>query len=208
MKNKFILLLIIFSLLKIDFGFSQNNSIKGKVVSSISLKKPNVEIYIIEKGTTNGTLADSLGFFTLIPLKEKNNYSLEISVGSYDKLEYEYESEWTNWKKPKSIVVSGKCEINREKAKLDWKNGVAKLYLFGGIVPIGYSKKDDKFERKYKVKYQDFGCDTEIYECISEYNEYIFNILDIKFGEKMRKMIRKDIVGFKDFENNQRACID
>ena len=58
------------------------------------------------------------------------------------------------------------------------------------------------------MKYQDFGCDTEIYECISEYNEYIFNILDIKFGEKMRKMIRKDIVGFNDFENNQRACID
>ena len=91
MRNKFILLLIIFSLLKIDFGFSQNNTIKGKVVSSISLKKPNGEIYIIEKGTTNGTLADSLGFFTLIPLKEKNNYFLEITVGSYDKLDYEYE---------------------------------------------------------------------------------------------------------------------
>jgi hypothetical protein len=208
MKNKLLISLIIFSLLKINFGFSQNDTIKGKIVSSISLKKPNGTIYILEKGTTNGTLSDSLGIFKLITQNKKDSYILEISVGNYDKLEYEYKSEWKNWKKPKSIVVSGKCELNKEKAKQDWKNGIAKLYLFGGIAPIENSKKDDKFERKYNIKYQDFGCDAKIYECISEYNEYIFKILEIKFGDKMKKIIRKDIIGYKDFENNQSSCIN
>jgi len=208
MKKILLISLIILSLLKTDFGYSQNDTIKGKVVSSISFKKPNGNIYILEKGTTNGTIADSLGFFTLITKKDRINYILEISVGNYDKLEYDYKSEWTKRKKPKSIVVSGKCKINKKKAKQDWKNGEAKLYLFGGIAPIENSKKDEKFERKFKVKYLDFGCDAEIYECISEYNEYIFKILDIKFGQKMRKLIRKDIVGFKDYENNQSPCVN
>jgi len=208
MKKILLISLFFYSLLTTDFGYSQNDPIKGKVVSSISLKNPNENIYILEKGTTNGTIADSLGFFILIPEKEKTNYILEISVGNYDKLEYNYKFEWTKREKPKSIVVSGKCKINKNKAKQDWKNGEAKLYLFGGIAPIENSIKDNKFERKFKVQYIDFGCDTEIYECISEYNKYIFKNLDIKFGQKMRKLIRKDIIGFKEYKNDQKPCIN
>lgn len=192
------LIILIFGLLRIDSGNAQlKDTIKGKVISSISFKRPKGNIYIIEKWNSNGTMADSLGNFTLIPLKEKSNYPIEISIGNYPKLEYVYKSDWTKRKNPKSIVIQGKCEITKETAKKDWKKEKAKLYIIGGIVPIENTRKDIKFERKFKVEYYDLGCNGKIYECLEDYNQYIFKLLDIKFNYKWRNLVRNDVVGIK-----------
>jgi hypothetical protein len=147
MKIKFVIIFIILAFLKAEYSHSQNDTIKGKIFSSVSMKKPKGEIYIFEKGTSNGIIADSLGIFNLIPKTKKESYLLEISVGNYPNKIYEYKSLWNKRKSPKSIVIEGKCEINKEKAKKDWKNGTPKLYLNSGIAPIANSKKDKKFEK-------------------------------------------------------------
>ena len=205
---KFVIIFIFLAFLKAEFSYSQSDTIKGKIFSSISLKKPKGNIYIFEKGTTNETIADSLGFFILIPKTKKDVYFLEISTGNYPNIIYEYKSLWSKRKNPKSIVIKGECEIDKEKAKKDWKNGTPKLYLNSGTVPIANSRKDKKFERRFKVEYFELGCEAKIHECISEYNEYIIKILDIKYGEKWRKMKRNEIVGIKDYIDKIKPCLN
>ena len=208
MKIKFVIIILFLAFIKVEFSYSQKDTIRGKIFSSISMKKPKGEIYIFEKGTTNGIIADSLGSFSFIPKAKKESYFLEISAGNYPNIIYEYKSLWSKRKNPKSIVIEGKCEINKEKAVKDWRNGTPKLYLSSGIAPVGNSKKDNKFEKKYKVKYVELGCEGKIYECISEYNFYIIKILDIEYQGKWRKTKREQIVGIEDYQNTIKPCIN
>ena len=208
MKIKFVIIFTFLAFLKAEFSHSQNDTIKGKIFSSVNMKKPKGDIYIFEKGTSNGIIADSLGMFNLIPKTKKESYFLEISVGNYPNIIYEYKSFWSKRKKPKSIVIEGKCEINKEKARKDWKNGTPKLYLNSGIAPVANSRKDERFEKKYKVKYVELGCEGKIYECISEYNFYIIKILDIEYQRKWRKTKREGIVGIEDYQNTIKPCIN
>ncbi len=200
MKIKLFLLTISFYLFLPQDGFSQVlDTIKGRIISSITMKRPIGEIYVLEKWTPNGVMADSLGNFYLIPLKEKSEYILQIMAGNYDMLEYKYKSEWSKRKNLKSIVVNGNCEINKRKALADLRKNELKLYIFGGIAPIGNTRKDSRFEKKFKIKYWDFGCEAKIQDCILDYNNRVFKFLDIKYGNKWRKMIREDVVGFKNY---------
>ena len=208
MKIKSIIFFLFLAFLNAEYSYSQKDTIKGKIYSSISKKTPKGTIYINEKGTYNGTIADEFGNFILLTEKKKEKYIIEIIAEGYPNLEYEYKSEWLNRKKPKSIVVSANCTINRETAREDWKNGVPKLYLAGGIAPIGNSKEDFKFEKKFKIKYFELGCELEIHECIYEYNAFMFKVLDIKYGQNWRNMKRNDIIGFEDYLNNIKTCIE
>lgn len=208
MKAKYVILILFLAFLKVEFSYSQNDTIRGKIFSSINMKKPKGEIYIFEKGTSNIVTADSLGIFKLIPTVKRENYILEILAENYPNTIYEYKSSWSKRKKPKSIVVQAKCEINKEKARKDWKNGTPKLYLSSGISPIANSKKDEKFEKMFKVKYFELGCDAKIYECVSEYNQYIIKILDIQFGAKWRKLKRPEIVGIDNYSKNKKSCLN
>ena len=110
-------------------------------------------------------------------------------------MEYEYRSEWSKRKKPKSIVINAECDIDKNKAAKDSKNKDLKLYIFGGIVPIMNSKKDLRFEKRFKLEYWDFGDEAKITECILSYNEWVFRYLDIKYGAVWRKKVRNDVVG-------------
>lgn len=202
MKIKLLIFFLFFAFLKAEITHSQNDTIRGKIFSSVNRKIPKGEIYIFEKGTSNGTIANKNGEFSLIPKTNKEIYELEISVGNYPKLTYEYKAIWNKRKKPKSIVVIGQCEINREKARRDWKNGTPKLYINSGIAPVENSRKDKRFEKKYKVEYVELGCEAKIYECICEYNFYIIKILDIQYQREWRKTKREEIVGMEDYKNS------
>jgi hypothetical protein len=208
MKIKFIIIFMISAFLKAEYSHSQNDTIRGKVFSSVSMKKPKGEIYIFEKGISNGTIADSLGIFKLVPKTKKENYLLEISVGNYPSKTYQYKSSWSKKKNPKSIVIEGKCEISKARAKKDWKTGTPKLYLNSGISPIVNSKKDRKFEKKYKIEYVELGCEGKIYECVTGYNFYIIKLLDIKYQRKWRKTKRKEIVGIEDYDNSLKTYLN
>jgi hypothetical protein len=189
-------LLLIFTILFSEVALSQiQDTIRGRVISSVTKYPPNGLVYVMEKGTTNGTIADSLGIFELIPKMDKKEYVLEISVGNYEKLEYAYKSEWTKKSNPKSIVVSATCNINS--VSKDYKEDGFKLYIIGGIAPIANSKFDNRFEKRYGLKYYDFGCEPEVYECAEKYNRFVFKLLDLKYGGKWRKKVRNDVVGLK-----------
>ena len=208
MKIKFIIILLFLAFIKVEFSYSQKDTIKGKIFSFVNREKPKGEIYIYEKGTSNYTIADNSGFFTLVSKTKKESYFLEISVGNYPNTIYEYKSLWNKRKKPKSIVVLGKCEINKEKAINDWKNGKPKLYINSGIVPVSNSKKDEKFEKEFNVEYVELGAESKIYECISEYNFRIIKYLDIQYQRKWRKTKREEIIGIKDYLNSIKPCLN
>ena len=188
-------LLLVFTIFISKVAISQTqDTIRGRVISSVTKYEPKGTVYVIEKGTTNGTIADSLGRFELVPIKDKEKYNLEISAGYYEKLDYEYLSEWTKRTKPKSIVVSASCDL--DSVMQDWRKTEIKLYLIGSIVPIANSKSDNRFEKKYKMKYFDFGCEPlEVYECIEKYNKRAIMFLDLKYKGKWRKKVRKDVIG-------------
>ena len=178
-------------------SYSQQDTLKGKIISSISRDTPHNQAYILEKGTSNGTIADSLGFFTLIPEQRKEIYMLEIILSGYPTLDYKFDSKWTKLKNPKSIVLYSNCKINFASVVKDFKEDNLKLYISGGIAPIANSKKDKRFEKKYKVRYYDFGCEIQSYECLEEYNKVVFKLLDARHGSEWRDTVRKDVVSIQ-----------
>ena len=75
------------------------------------------------------------------------------------------------------LLLKGICGfVSLETAEKDWKRKKAKLYLVGGIAPIGNRKADSRFEKKYKIRYYDFGDTAPNMECIQVYNERIFGV--------------------------------
>ncbi|MEI6823748.1 MAG: hypothetical protein WCL51_17595 [Bacteroidota bacterium] len=87
--------------------------------------------------------------------------------------------------------------VSKEIAAIDIKIGKPKLLLAGGITPIIYNNQH-KFEKKYHVKYYDYGDLINVpFESMEEYNNKIFEYLDSKYGKKWRLEIRKDVIGLK-----------
>tara|TARA_R110002096_G_scaffold327643_2_gene521752 strand:+ start:126 stop:719 length:594 start_codon:yes stop_codon:yes gene_type:complete len=166
--------------------------INGKVISGITGEKPITEIYIQELVTKQPlTFADSLGNFRIEYLEPNKKYIIEISAFGYGKQKYDVETK--SGINNLTFELKADCEYSAEQAESDWKNRKPKLLLFGSIAPIGNSSSDNRFEKKFGIKYFDFGCEPPIDECIKEYNERIFELMDKKFGMKWREKVRSDV---------------
>lgn len=179
----------------VSIGAQNILPIKGKIVSSITRLRPIGEIDIRIKGTYEFYTADEDGLFILYPKKEQEEYILVINAGTHDELEYHYYSEWRRRKHPKSIVVYSNIDVSKTTATQDFKKGQLQLYIQGGIAPIANSKRDNKFEKKYKITYTDFGCELKTIDALTDYNRRAFFLLDLKYGQKWRKKVRKDVIG-------------
>lgn len=59
------------------------------------------------------------------------------------------------------------------------------------------SKADHSFEKKFNVRYLILSQPIPNPNCLKRYNEIIFNHLDKEFGERWRKSVRRDSIGFK-----------
>ena len=169
-------------------------SIAGKVnlLAGLELTIP-LEAYVTVKSANKFVIADSLGNYKIDSLKAG---IYKIAVHGFG-----YQGTDTTINVSKSItdldlLMIAKCEINKEIAQRDIVKNKARLLLSGGIAPVIYSDQD-KFEKKYGVKYFDYGCVTPSYECIEQYNKEIFKYLDNKFGKSWRREVRKDVIGFK-----------
>lgn len=83
-------------------------------------------------------------------------------------------------------------------AKKDIDNDTPFLLLISGSAPSVHST-DFEFQRKFKVYYFDFG-DTgqPDIEFINAYNSTIFDYLDNKFGKQWIRLIRSDVIGYKE----------
>ncbi|MDC8006077.1 hypothetical protein POV27_18640 [Aureisphaera galaxeae] len=124
--------------------------IKGRVISAFTKEAPYKITYIKEKGTTNGAIADSLGYFEFKPISLKQDYILEISSGIIPSFDYTYKKEWMSRKYPKSIIIKEHCELGNPYE--DMKKGNLKLYLQGGIAPVENTRADNRFERRYRIQ--------------------------------------------------------
>ena len=87
----------------------------------------------------------------------------------------------------------------KELAKLDIKSDSIYIFLAGGIRPKAF-KNDNDFEDKYKIHFYDFGCITPSRKCLINYNWVVFNFLETKYGKVWRKEIRKDVIGLKEWK--------
>jgi hypothetical protein len=166
--------------------------IKGKVLSGISGERPISDIYVQELVTKQPLImADSLGNFKIEYLEPNKTYKVEISVFGYGNQIFDVQTK--SGINNVSFELKAECEYNAKRAESDWKNGKANLLLVGSIAPIPNSSFDKRFEKKFGIKYFDFGCEPPIDECLKEYNERIFELMDNKYGVKWREKVRSDV---------------
>lgn len=86
--------------------------------------------------------------------------------------------------------------LSADVAQKDIKAGRRpRLFISSGISPVTFVGQE-KFEEKYKVKYEENGCTGPPEKEIKDYNKEVFKYLDKMYGRKWRKEVRKDVVGF------------
>ncbi len=170
--------------------------INGYVKSSITNLRSISDIYIEQLGIEKPylertTMADSNGFFRIENLESNRLYKIKLSAYGYEDQVFEVKTD--NGITETTLTLEAGCKYSKEQAVKDWKKGKPKLLLIGSVAPIVNSSADKRFEKKYGIKYLDFGCTPPIEECIKIYNEQIFELMDKKYGTEWRKKARSDV---------------
>lgn len=78
-------------------------------------------------------------------------------------------------------------------AQADIKKGNVKFLIMGGFASKHY-EGDKPFEKKYKIKYYQFGCVLPSNISIADYNKVVADYMDGKYGKAWRNEVRKDVV--------------
>lgn len=159
---------------------------RGMVWSDVN-QKPLEDAVVVLKWSGHIAESDSLGRFR-IPGIRPGRYQLQILGFGYDQVDT-------------SVVVapgeilrmdftlSATCPFN---AQEDINNEEPKLLLIGSIAPV-IVRGQEHFERKYGVRYYDFGDIAPADACISKYNRTIFDYLDQHYGARWRNEVRDDV---------------
>jgi hypothetical protein len=193
-------------LLILTIGFFFNNliaqdsiksdyQIKGnaKILIGLLAILPSNETIISINNSNKITKTDSLGYFQFDRLKN-GQYLIHIEGNGFKSLDTLVTINDRTIDNLQLLLISN-CRINRRIADLDIMKGTPKLLVLGGFTPI-IEINQNKFERKYDVEYFIYGdCDPPSDSCATDYNKRIFEFLDLKFGQKWRKQVRKDIAG-------------
>ncbi len=87
------------------------------------------------------------------------------------------------------------CEYDKNIADADITKSKIKFFCYGSIIPVAFTNKDEVFEREFKLKYIQLGCQPFSFTCMIEYNQAIAKYLDNKYGLNWREKARKDIYG-------------
>jgi hypothetical protein len=192
-KLKLLLLIVLTPLIAFAQGQADSYSISGKINLLIGLEMvPVQEALVTVKNTGQVATTDSLGNFKLENLK-LGKHQLQVLGASFSAIDTSVtitEVSITDL----SLVAIADCSINEDIAQRDIKKNKSRLLIVGGIAPVVYVHQE-KFEKKYDVKYHDFGCVAPNEKCIEQYNQVVFKFLDSRYGKKWRKEVRKDVVG-------------
>jgi hypothetical protein len=180
------------------FGQSLDSFKVSGTAISLNSNKP-IPFATIMTTRTKGYQSDSLGNFTVYSLSN-GQHTLHFSAAGFSNKDTTIlilGSDINNFKLTVYTDCSAFPHFNEATAQKDIAEGKPKLLLVGSIAPVYYVGQD-KFEKKYKVYYYDFGCTPDYDECILAYNKKVFAYLDKKYGDKWRKEVRQDVIGFKD----------
>ena len=185
-------------LLVASTAYSQTKSAKLSISGSVKvyfgqvLAKPDeatVELLPIHKITST----DSLGNYQFNGL-DSGNYSVQVT--EYHFIPQAFKIKLTSQPVTNfDLTINANCSVDAETARSDIERNEPRLLLIGGIAPVAYLY-GTKPEKKYGFRYHDFGCTPPAEECVVQYNAVIFQYLDRKFGEKWRKEVRQDVIGF------------
>jgi hypothetical protein len=165
--------------------------LEGKFISEKTKLIPTEEVLIEVVENRKSTFSNSTGNFTLNNLEKNKQYTIKLTSFQYGSLIVAFKTE-NDIKKV--FEIKANCDFDNETARIDWKNKKAKLYLIGSIAPRANSKADKKFEKKYNLKYYDFGCTPAPTECIIEYNKEVLKLLETEYGKEWKTEMRKDVV--------------
>lgn len=179
--------------------FSQSlDTIHGRLFRYEGLIKQFGEIYMSEKGSFDKVIVDRGGYFKFVPNRKDSVYTLVFSISNLASEEYKFKSEWSKRRKPKSIIINVDCVISKKAAELDWKNNKATLIYYS---QDKISRRDRKFEKKFNVKYFTLSpLANEApyisgYRCAKIYNKQILHQMSLIYGDKFKRIIRKDVLG-------------
>ncbi len=165
-------------------------TVKGAMSDGSVLRFTHLAILDAHGKVLSRWITDSSGLFKLTGLA-KGRYRLVNSALDID----------TPFSIPKQaenvlIVNVSSCSFGSAKAQKDIKTGKPMLLLSGGIAPVA-TPNEDHFEKKYTVKYHDFGDIPQKVKCSIAYNKVVFEFLDKKFGKSWRRDARADVIGLK-----------
>ncbi|NTW32673.1 MAG: hypothetical protein HGB12_08625 [Bacteroidetes bacterium] len=121
----------------------------------------------------------------------------------YDKLDSNIVAGKMNSSSKLIFINSKTCECAKDIAKNDLKKDLFYLFIIGGITPLTYTT-DSIFERKYNVKYFDYGCIAARLICIEKYNWEIFDFLEKNYSKTWKKDVRSDVIGLKKWKSKKK----
>ena len=101
------------------------------------------------------------------------------------------------------LIFLNDCKLGVDLAKMDIDNKSVKILLVGGSSPTIYTS-DSKFEKKYQVKFIDFGCISPNIDCIVNYNFTVFDYLKKEHGRRWIKEVRKDAIGLRNWKKQKK----
>ena len=165
-------------------------TVRGAMSDGALLKYTHLAILDAHGKVLSRWITDSSGLFKITGLA-KGRYRLVNSALDID----------TPFSIPRQsenvlIVNVSPCSFGSAKAQKDIKAAKPMLLLSGGIAPVS-TPKDDYFEKKYTVKYHDFGDAPQNVKCSAAYNKVVIAFLDKKFGKSWRRDVRTDVIGLK-----------
>ncbi len=123
------------------------------------------------------------------------NYQIQVSAYGCYKEKYDVTIKTASITDFECYLISPD-QVNKYLAEIDIREGHPRLMIPGGISPIMFYGQE-KWEHKYGVEYENYGCTAPPEKQMAEYNRVIFDYLDNKFGVAWRKDIRKDVVGLR-----------
>ena len=165
-------------------------TIKGTVSDGKLLKYTHLAVVDAHGKVLSRWVTDSMGLFKITGLTKGKYRLVNSALGVDAPFSVPKQSENT------FIINVSSCSFGSAKAQKDIKEGKPMLLLSGGIAPVS-SPKEDNFEKRYTVKYHDFGDAPQSVKCSTAYNNVVIAFLDKKFGKSWRRDAREDVIGLK-----------
>lgn len=94
------------------------------------------------------------------------------------------------------------CLRAKKCAEKDIENEVYIIYTTAGMIPRSEKEiiKINKYQKKYNIKYQNFGCVAPNYNCAKNYNAQVFDYLNLEYGKSWMKKIDQYVIGFTEWK--------